>query len=93
MLITGTTYDNDRLYKCYLYDESQSETATPSQTLYRVLDIISMVLHNLEIYESDRDLFVHWAEALKMVRQWMPPKEPCGSDEDVWRRSPDKVCS
>lgn len=72
MLITGTTYDNDRLYKCYFHEESLAKPLTATQLLYRVLDMISMILHNLEIYESDCDLFIHWKIVLKLVRKWSP---------------------
>lgn len=98
MLITGTTYDNDRLTNCNFYDETNSTfcktTTAPSQVLYRVLDIISMILHNLEIYESDRDLFVHWSAALKLLRKWKqpPPPDPSGiGEDDIWTGASVKV--
>lgn len=90
MLITGTTYDNDRLYKGHFYHYDESLTM-PKITLYRLFDIISMVLHNLEIFESDRDLFVHWTAALKLMRWWTPPPEDQSGMDNVRTSVPEKV--
>lgn len=72
MLITGTTYDSERLHNVY-DNVIRVIVCSASEMLHRLLDIVSMILHNIEINESYCDVDKPWRAALGMVEHWSPP--------------------